>query len=71
MVPSDNVEARTKLERMGKTSYRRIALQTVEFDKVLSDIKDNLRLEQKWVMELSFCTLHRILTPLQVWYLKA
>ena len=38
----------------------------VQLNRVLDEIKANLRLEQKRVMELNFVLVHRVLSPIQV-----
>ena len=38
----------------------------VNLNRVLDEIKANLRLEQKRVMELNFVMIHRVLSPIQV-----
>ena len=37
-----------------------------QLDQILDDIKCNLRKEQRTVMELSWITVHKVLTPIQV-----
>ena len=56
----------SKLEKMKQASYRRMAAQAVSLDEILSGLKENLRQEQKHVIELNFVTLHRVLSPVQV-----
>ena len=43
-----------------------LAGMNVELNRVLDDIKANLRLEQKRVMELNFVLVNRVLSPVQV-----
>ena len=55
-----------KMACMSLNGYSFCARQNVDLDSVLDAIKDNLRLEQKNVMEMNFVTMHRVLHPIQV-----
>jgi hypothetical protein len=48
------------------SSYSCAALNNVQLDSILDDIKGNLRKEQRTVMELNYTTMHKVLTPIQV-----
>lgn len=50
---------------MSLSGYSKCARQTVDLDEILNSIKENLRLEQKHVMELNFVTMHRLMSPIQ------
>ncbi|KAK9837323.1 hypothetical protein WJX81_006202 [Elliptochloris bilobata] len=61
--PDDPVAA--KLECMTLNGYMHCARTHVRLDEVLDTIRDNLRREQKTVMELNFVTMNRVLSPIQ------
>lgn len=54
-----------KIACMSLRGYSSCALQSADLDEILNSIKENLRLEQKHVMEMNFVTMHRLLSPLQ------
>lgn len=55
-----------KMACMSLSGYSKCARQTVDLDEILNSIKENLRLEQKQVMEMNYVTMHRLLSPIQV-----
>ena len=55
-----------KMACMSLNGYSDCARATVDLDEILNSIKENLRLEQKHVMEMNFVTMHRLLSPIQV-----
>lgn len=55
-----------KMACMSLRGYSNCARQSVDLDEILNSIRENLRLEQKHVMELNFITMHRLMSPLQV-----
>lgn len=55
-----------KMACMSLRGYSNCARQSVELDEILNSIRENLRLEQKNVMEMNFVTMHRLMSPLQV-----
>ena len=48
-------------------NYGKAIPQATNGMQVLDLVKQNLRLEQKKVMEMNFVTIHRVLNPIQVW----
>lgn len=54
-----------KMACMSLSGYGKCARQTVDLDEILNSIKENLRLEQKQVMEMNYVTMHRLLSPIQ------
>lgn len=69
--PSELVDGRSdaierKLECMSIKGYGPCNNATVDLNHVLDAIKENLRLEQRSVMELNFVAIHRVLSTVQV-----
>lgn len=52
-----------RMNSMATQGYLSVAKSNAELGSVLDSIKDNLRKEQRYVMDLNCCTVARILTP--------
>ena len=63
---SEHKDLDGKMACMSLSGYGKCARQTVDLDEILNSIKENLRLEQKQVMEMNYVTMHRLLSPIQV-----
>ena len=61
MMEDTTVEGR--MNSMATHGYLGIAKSNAELGSVLDKIRDNLRKEQRYVMDLNCCTIARILTP--------
>ena len=62
---AETLESRMDCMRI-TNSYGQCANSAVQLDHILDDIKCNLRKEQRTVMEQSWYTMHKVLTPIQV-----
>jgi len=64
-VPEEDSTLEGRMHTMSSGTYLPLARNNAELGAILDKIKDNLRREQRSVMDLNCCTISRILTPLQ------
>lgn len=64
-VPEEDSTLEGRMQTMSSGTYLPLARNNAELGAILDKIKDNLRREQRSVMDLNCCTISRILTPLQ------
>ena len=63
--PEKDMTVKGRLTSMSRGTYLPLARNNAELNEILEKIKQNLRREQRAMMELNCCTISQILTPLQ------
>ncbi|EFN57652.1 expressed protein [Chlorella variabilis] len=63
--PSEDNTVEGRMQNMSQAGYLHVAKSSAELGDVLDKIKDNLRREQRAVMDLNCQLISKILTPLQ------
>ena len=64
-IPEEDSTLEGRMSTMSSGAYLPLAKSNAELGSILDRIKDNLRREQRSVMDLNCCTISKILTPLQ------